>query len=150
MQQRTAVISAAASGIGRVLAEGLLADGWRLFICDADPVALADFATAHPDTLASRVDVADHHRSTGRGQCSGDGPPDARTRAGDHRDRSLNLHDVFLPHHHSAIPPIHEGFDRGAAQQSGSDHPADRQPSGRSLTRAPQRYGRPAFHCWEL
>ena len=59
MQQRTAVISAAASGIGRVLAEGLLADGWRLFICDADPVALADFATAHPSTLASRVDVAD-------------------------------------------------------------------------------------------
>ena len=59
MRQRTAVISAAGSGIGRVLAEGLIADGWRLFICDADAAAVADFSAAFPAALAEQVDVAD-------------------------------------------------------------------------------------------
>lgn len=57
--QPSGVISAAASGIGRVLAEGLIADGWQLAICDADHAALADFTAAYPGTLAAAVDVAD-------------------------------------------------------------------------------------------
>ncbi|MBS0254386.1 MAG: SDR family oxidoreductase [Proteobacteria bacterium] len=57
--QRVAVISAAASGIGRAIAEGLIADGWRLRICDRDPAALADFRACHPDVLAVETDIAD-------------------------------------------------------------------------------------------
>ena len=56
---RCAVVSAAASGIGLAIAEGLIADGWRLFVCDADPAALATLRRRHPAIHAIAADIAD-------------------------------------------------------------------------------------------
>lgn len=51
---RHAVVTGAASGIGRAIAERLLADGWRVSGLD-----IADAAIAHPRFAARRVDLAD-------------------------------------------------------------------------------------------
>jgi len=52
------VVTAGAAGIGHAIAEGLIAAGARVHICDVDEDALADFAAAHPDAGATRADVA--------------------------------------------------------------------------------------------
>ena len=52
------VVTAGASGIGRAIAELLIAAGARVQICDVDEGFLADFAAAHPDVHAMRADVA--------------------------------------------------------------------------------------------
>lgn len=59
MEQKRAVISAAGSGIGRAIAEALLADGWQIFACDRDAAALAELATVQGDLLCAVADVAD-------------------------------------------------------------------------------------------
>lgn len=56
MTQRV-VITAGASGIGRAMAERFLADGARVAICDADAIAVAEFAAAHPQAIAEVADV---------------------------------------------------------------------------------------------
>ncbi len=52
-------ISGAASGIGRAIADLLVASGAKVWVCDVSDEALADFAKAHPEHRASRTDVAD-------------------------------------------------------------------------------------------
>ncbi len=59
LQQRRVLITAAARGIGRVTAEAFAAAGARVFICDIDETALADFAHANPAIGTAQADVAD-------------------------------------------------------------------------------------------
>lgn len=54
---RRVLITAGASGIGRAIAERFLADGDRVAICDADPVAVQAFSDANPGALAAVADV---------------------------------------------------------------------------------------------
>ena len=48
MTDTSVLISGAASGIGRVIAEAFLADGAAVHICDASAEAIAEFAAANP------------------------------------------------------------------------------------------------------
>jgi len=52
------LVTAGASGIGRAIADLLIAEGARIHICDVDEGLLADFAAAHPAAGATRADVA--------------------------------------------------------------------------------------------
>jgi len=52
------VVTAGASGIGRAIADLLIARGARVLICDVADEWLADFRAAHPDAGATRADVA--------------------------------------------------------------------------------------------
>jgi len=56
---RTAIISAAASGIGLAIARGLCADGWQVYICDQDQDALDALAHTDPALTALACDVSD-------------------------------------------------------------------------------------------
>lgn len=56
---QTAIISAAASGIGLAIARGLSADGWRVYVCDQDEAALIALAQTDPALLAHACDVSD-------------------------------------------------------------------------------------------
>ncbi len=56
---QTAIISAAASGIGLAIALGLSADGWRVYVCDQDEAALIALAQTDPSLLALACDVSD-------------------------------------------------------------------------------------------
>jgi NAD(P)-dependent dehydrogenase (short-subunit alcohol dehydrogenase family) len=58
-QTPVVVVSGAATGIGRRIAERFEEGGFRLAIGDANPAAVADFRAAHPGCLASVVDVSD-------------------------------------------------------------------------------------------
>jgi NAD(P)-dependent dehydrogenase (short-subunit alcohol dehydrogenase family) len=51
------LVTAGASGIGRAIAERFLVEGAEAAICDVDPEAVADFARAHPGTIAEVADV---------------------------------------------------------------------------------------------
>lgn len=53
------LVTAGASGIGRAIADTLLAHGARVHICDIDERFLADYRAAHPASGATRADVAD-------------------------------------------------------------------------------------------
>lgn len=55
---RTAIISAAASGIGLAIARGLCADGWRVYVCDQDQAAIARLAGTNPALVAFACDVS--------------------------------------------------------------------------------------------
>jgi len=54
---RRILITAGASGIGRAIADRFLEEGDEVAICDADPAAVAEFATALPGTIAEVADV---------------------------------------------------------------------------------------------
>lgn len=54
-----AVITAGASGIGLVIAQGFLEAGARVFICDVNKVALQQALDAHPGLLGCIADVGD-------------------------------------------------------------------------------------------
>ena len=56
---QTALISAAASGIGLAIARGLSADGWWVYVCDADKAALAALAQTDPGLAGFACDVSD-------------------------------------------------------------------------------------------
>ena len=58
MSQRV-IITAAASGIGRVIAEAFVAQGARVHLCDVNDEALAEVAALSPSIVAKRVDLAD-------------------------------------------------------------------------------------------
>ena len=51
-------VSAGASGIGRAIADMLIAHGARLHVCDVADEFLTDFAKAHPTHKATRADVS--------------------------------------------------------------------------------------------
>jgi NAD(P)-dependent dehydrogenase (short-subunit alcohol dehydrogenase family) len=53
-----AVVTAGAGGIGRAIADALLASGARVHICDVDPAALAAFGAAHKGAGVTQADVA--------------------------------------------------------------------------------------------
>jgi NAD(P)-dependent dehydrogenase (short-subunit alcohol dehydrogenase family) len=55
---RTAIISAAASGIGLAIAQGLRADGWRVYICDQDQAAVDGLAGADTALVSFPCDVS--------------------------------------------------------------------------------------------
>src|SRR5205823_1813814 len=52
------VITAGASGIGRAIADTLIANGARVAICDIADEFLTDFKKAHPEMPALKADVA--------------------------------------------------------------------------------------------
>jgi NAD(P)-dependent dehydrogenase (short-subunit alcohol dehydrogenase family) len=52
------VVTAGASGIGAAIAEGFLARGARVHVCDVDAAALERISRRLPDVAATRVDVA--------------------------------------------------------------------------------------------
>lgn len=54
------LVTAAARGIGRGIAEAFLASGCRVHVCDNDRPALSDFQSAHPGAITTDLDVADH------------------------------------------------------------------------------------------
>ncbi|OYU20298.1 MAG: 3-oxoacyl-[acyl-carrier-protein] reductase [Rhodobacteraceae bacterium PARR1] len=56
---KRAIITAGASGIGRVVASRLIADGARVAICDIDAKALDRVSAELPGSLAVRCDVSD-------------------------------------------------------------------------------------------
>lgn len=58
MNSNTVLISGAASGIGRKIAEAFLADGAKVHICDASADAIADFIAANPSATATQADVS--------------------------------------------------------------------------------------------
>ncbi len=52
------LVTAGASGIGRAIADLLVARGARLHICDVSDIFLAEFRAAHPGSGATTADVA--------------------------------------------------------------------------------------------
>ncbi|MEI8240136.1 MAG: SDR family oxidoreductase [Actinomycetota bacterium] len=58
MSQRV-IITAAASGIGRVIVEAFVAQGARVHLCDIDDSALKAVAASSPLVTATRVDLGD-------------------------------------------------------------------------------------------
>jgi NAD(P)-dependent dehydrogenase (short-subunit alcohol dehydrogenase family) len=52
------VVTAGAAGIGRAIAEALLANDARVVVCDVDEAALAEFRQAHPGAGAVLADVS--------------------------------------------------------------------------------------------
>jgi NAD(P)-dependent dehydrogenase (short-subunit alcohol dehydrogenase family) len=58
VQQRV-IITAAASGIGRVIAAAFVGRGDRVHICDIDQDALSAFRHDFPDVVATHVDMSD-------------------------------------------------------------------------------------------
>jgi NAD(P)-dependent dehydrogenase (short-subunit alcohol dehydrogenase family) len=53
-----ALVTAGASGIGRAVADLLIAHGARVHICDVSEAFLDDFRKAHPEAGATRADVS--------------------------------------------------------------------------------------------
>lgn len=60
MTSRRIAITAGASGIGRALAEGFLALGYHVHLCDADAAAIDAVAQAHPALHTTLADVSSH------------------------------------------------------------------------------------------
>lgn len=56
---QTAIVSAAASGIGLAIARGLSADGWRVYVGDRDHAALRELAISDPALAGFACDVSD-------------------------------------------------------------------------------------------
>ncbi|MCB1815628.1 MAG: SDR family oxidoreductase, partial [Candidatus Competibacteraceae bacterium] len=53
------LVTAGASGIGRAIADLLIAQGARVHICDVSDEFMADFRKVHPTASASKADVSD-------------------------------------------------------------------------------------------
>lgn len=58
MPDRSVLISGAAAGIGRSIADAFLADGGSVHVCDTSAEAIADFLAANPAASASQADVS--------------------------------------------------------------------------------------------
>jgi len=59
LENKRVIITAAATGIGRVTAEAFLAAGAKVYVCDVDEAGLKAFKAAHPAVGATPADVAD-------------------------------------------------------------------------------------------
>jgi len=53
-----AVVTAGAAGIGRAIAETLIAAGAKVYVCDVSAKALASFSEANPAAVTSQADVS--------------------------------------------------------------------------------------------
>ena len=58
MTKKTILISGAASGIGRNIAEAFIAEGAQVHICDVSAGAIAEFLEANPNATATLADVS--------------------------------------------------------------------------------------------
>ena len=58
MTNKTVLISGAASGIGRSIAEAFIANGAQVHICDSSAEAIAEFLKANPNATATQADVS--------------------------------------------------------------------------------------------
>ena len=58
MTSATVLISGAASGIGRKIAEAFLGQGASVHICDSSAEVIAEFAAANPTATATQADVS--------------------------------------------------------------------------------------------
>jgi NAD(P)-dependent dehydrogenase (short-subunit alcohol dehydrogenase family) len=58
-EQKRVLVTAGAGGIGRVIAEALLAENYRVHVCDIDSAAIDSFLHANPEAGATLADVAD-------------------------------------------------------------------------------------------
>lgn len=56
------LVTAAASGIGRSIAEAFLDEGARVHVCDVDSDALATFLADHPEATGEVADVSQDHQ----------------------------------------------------------------------------------------
>ena len=56
---KRALVTGATRGIGRAIADGLLAEGCSVAICARDVAAVAAWVTAHPGSYGEAVDVSD-------------------------------------------------------------------------------------------
>jgi NAD(P)-dependent dehydrogenase (short-subunit alcohol dehydrogenase family) len=59
MTGKRVVVTAGAAGIGRSIAEGFLACGASVYVCDVDEEAIARMLTDHPRSLGMVADVSD-------------------------------------------------------------------------------------------
>jgi NAD(P)-dependent dehydrogenase (short-subunit alcohol dehydrogenase family) len=59
VQAPVVVISGAATGLGRRIAERFEEGGFRALVCDTNPAAIQEFRASHPQAAASIVDVSD-------------------------------------------------------------------------------------------
>jgi NAD(P)-dependent dehydrogenase (short-subunit alcohol dehydrogenase family) len=53
-----ALITAGAAGIGRVIAEAFVEQGYRVHVCDIDTTAIKTFLRANPEASATQADVS--------------------------------------------------------------------------------------------
>src|SRR5215813_12056805 len=65
LQDKRVIITAAATGIGRVTAEMFLAAGARVEVCDVDEAGLKGFKAEHSGVGVTVTDVADEARLNG-------------------------------------------------------------------------------------
>jgi NAD(P)-dependent dehydrogenase (short-subunit alcohol dehydrogenase family) len=59
LKNKRVIITAAATGIGRVTAESFLAAGAKVYVCDVDEAGLKGFKAAHPAVGITTADVSD-------------------------------------------------------------------------------------------
>src|ERR1700752_3019147 len=59
LRNKRVIITAAATGIGRVTAEAFLAAGAKVHVCDVDEAGLKGFKASHPAVGVTPADVAD-------------------------------------------------------------------------------------------
>lgn len=58
IEMQRVIVTAGASGIGRAIADTLIANGASVAICDVSEEFLSDFHKAHPNAIAIKADVA--------------------------------------------------------------------------------------------
>ena len=59
----SAIVTGAAHGTGRAIAERMLSDGWQVLAVDRDPIVAERFAS-HASSSSLQVDIADRHSAS--------------------------------------------------------------------------------------
>ena len=58
-EQKNVLVTAGAGGIGRVIAEAMLADGYHVHVCDVSMESIDSFLSANPEASATLADISD-------------------------------------------------------------------------------------------